>query len=108
MSMDGDLRRGRLEWDGPRVVVGGAAGTGSRRCYARGLHGAGAVASPHRVIRPWQSSRAELRLMGSDSGDRHARLETVRLDGSRGEGGGQILRTGPDALAPDRTTVPHG
>ncbi len=92
MSMDGDLRRERLEWDGPRVV-GAGAGTGSRRWKAHAAHGAGAVASPHRVIRPWQSSRAELRLMGSDSGDRHARLETVRLDGSRGEGGGQILRT---------------
>ena len=31
--------------------------------------------------------------MGSDSGNAHAGRDTVRLDGSRGEGGGQILRT---------------
>jgi RNA 3'-terminal phosphate cyclase (ATP) len=92
MSMDGDLGREWIEWNGPRVV-GAEAKTGSRRWRAHGAHGADAVACPHRMARPWQARRAELRVMGSDSGNAQAGRDTVRLDGSRGEGGGQILRT---------------
>lgn len=92
--MDGDLRRDRLDWKGPRVV-GGETAVRSRRWRAHAAHGAGAVAGVHGAARPWQSHRTEFRVMGSESdSDRPSSgHETVRLDGSRGEGGGQILRT---------------
>jgi RNA 3'-terminal phosphate cyclase (ATP) len=94
MSMDGERRRERLDWNGLRLA-GAEARTGSLRWKAHAAHGAagGAIASPHRVVRPWQARRSEFRVMGSDSGEASGALDVVRLDGSRGEGGGQILRT---------------
>ena len=107
--MDGDLGRERLEWTLPRVV-GAEAGAGSRRWTAHAAHAAvaGAVAGPHRVVRPWQDRRAEFRVMGSESEKTRGGPDTVRLDGSRGEGGGQILRTALTLSLSDRPAVPHG
>ncbi len=96
--MDGERRSERLDWNGLRLA-GAEARTGSLRWKAHAAHGAagGAIASPHRVARPWQAHRAEFRVMGSDSGSERGgargATDVVRLDGSRGEGGGQILRT---------------
>ena len=94
--MDGERRRERLDWNGLRVA-GAEARTRSLRWQAHASHGAGggAIASPHRSVRPWQARRSEFRVMGSesDSGEARGGPDVVRLDGSRGEGGGQILRT---------------
>ncbi len=92
--MDGEPRRERLEWDRLRVA-GAEARTGSLRWRAHAAHGgrAGAIAGPHRAVRPWEARGTELRVMGSDSGRPRGGRDVVRLDGSRGEGGGQILRT---------------
>jgi RNA 3'-terminal phosphate cyclase (ATP) len=94
--MDGERRRERLDWNGLRVA-GAESRTRSLRWQAHAAHGTGggAIASPHRLLRPWQARRAEFRVMGSesDSGEARGGPGVVRLDGSRGEGGGQILRT---------------
>ena len=68
---------------------------GPRTCCARGgrrARGAG----PHRVVRPWQDRRSKRSFCVERARGRRRRVvdpDTVRLDGSRGEGGGQILRT---------------
>ncbi len=94
--MDGNLGRERLEWH-LLHVDGREAGIASRRWRAHAAHGAGADAgacpSPHRIFRPWRANQSGLRVMGAGTGNTHGGLDAVRLDGSRGEGGGQILRT---------------
>lgn len=94
--MDGERRRERLDWNGLRVA--GAEGrAGAMRWKAHAAHGAGGgtIAGPHRMLRPWQDRRTEFRVMGSDAdrGEARGGSDIVRLDGSKGEGGGQILRT---------------
>src|SRR5207249_4260494 len=71
------------------VGVGG----GSRRWTAHAAHGPQSVAAPHRLVGVRPADRAEFRVMASDSTSSPGELDPVRLDGSRGEGGGQILRT---------------
>jgi RNA 3'-terminal phosphate cyclase (ATP) len=96
MSMDGNLGRERLEWH-VLHVDGREAGIASRRWKAHAAHGAGGDAGaspgPHRVSRPWRVNQAGFRVMGAETGNARGGLDAVRLDGSRGEGGGQILRT---------------
>jgi RNA 3'-terminal phosphate cyclase (ATP) len=86
--MDGYSGRERVEWNRPRP-----AAVGSRRWRAHGAHGPESVAMPHRGVRPWLTGRAELRVMAAETADSQGEQKPVRLDGSRGEGGGQILRT---------------
>ena len=93
--MDGERRRERLDWNGLRLA-GAEARAGSLRWKAHAAHGAagGAIASPHRVVRPWQARSVGVSCDGIGFGERRSgELDVVRLDGSRGEGGGQILRT---------------
>ena len=66
----------------------GAIGAPPRRWVAHSAHGT--IAVPHRSIRPWSRNREELRLISSSTPQSPSH---VVLDGSRGEGGGQILRT---------------
>jgi RNA 3'-terminal phosphate cyclase (ATP) len=66
----------------------GAIGAPPRRWVAHSAHGT--IAVPHRSIRPWSRNREELRLISSSTPQNPSH---VVLDGSRGEGGGQILRT---------------
>jgi RNA 3'-terminal phosphate cyclase (ATP) len=66
----------------------GAIDDPPRRWVAHSAHGA--IAVPHRTARPWSRNRGELRLITSSTPERPSH---VVLDGSRGEGGGQILRT---------------
>src|ERR1700728_1980163 len=88
--MDGYSGRERVEWNLSRP-----AAIGSRRWRAHGAHGPESVAMPHRGVRPWLTGtgRAELRVMAAETTDSQEGPKPVRLDGSRGEGGGQILRT---------------
>jgi RNA 3'-terminal phosphate cyclase (ATP) len=87
--MDGYSGQERVEWKRP------AAAVGSRRWRAHGAHGSESTAMPHRGLRPWLNGtgRAELRVMTAETIDSEGEQKPVRLDGSRGEGGGQILRT---------------
>ncbi|MGP0065682.1 MAG: RNA 3'-terminal phosphate cyclase [Isosphaeraceae bacterium] len=88
--MDGDSGPERVDWNLPRP-----SSVGSRRWRAHGAHGPESTAMPHRGVRPWLSAtgRAELRVMSAETTDPQGEQKPVRLDGSRGEGGGQILRT---------------
>ena len=65
-----------------------AVGARSRRWLAHSAHGT--IPLPHRPTRPWSRNCEELRLMSSSI---PKNLDHVVLDGSQGEGGGQILRT---------------
>ena len=53
----------------------------------------GAVAAPHRRFRSWGTGREEFKVISAASSSLPGDLDRVLLDGSRGEGGGQILRT---------------
>ncbi len=88
--MDGYSGPERVEWKSPPL-----AAVESRRWRAHGAHGPDSTATPHRGIRPWAKAtgRAELRVMAAETNDPQGEPKPVRLDGSRGEGGGQILRT---------------
>src|SRR5271156_1531019 len=66
----------------------GAIDAPPRRWAAHSAHGT--IAVPHCSTRPWSRNREELRLISSSTPQRPSH---VTLDGSRGEGGGQILRT---------------
>src|SRR5580704_6127655 len=66
----------------------GAVGAPPRLWVAHAAHGT--IALPHRPSRPWSRNREELRAMSSSI---PKNLDHVVLDGSQGEGGGQILRT---------------
>ncbi len=107
--MDGERRRERLDWKGLRVE-GTEVQPRYLRWKAHSAHGVGSgsgsgtgsgIAAPHRMARAWRDRRAELRVMSSEtdsgedqgSGGLRASSDRVRLDGSDGEGGGQILRT---------------
>src|SRR5262245_38552525 len=68
-----------------------------RRWIAHASHGAESIAAPHR-LRPHPGSRArgEIHVVSASSpspSPSSPSLRLVTLDGSRGEGGGQILRT---------------
>src|SRR5207248_6363475 len=76
-----------------RAAANLQAGAGSRRWLAHAAHGPASIATPHRFVRPQLARGAERRVMASNSPTRREELDPVRLDGSRGEGGGQILRT---------------
>jgi RNA 3'-terminal phosphate cyclase (ATP) len=83
--MDGFLAPQRADWPKLRVAEINAR---PRRWLAHAAHPS--VAVPHSRDRPWAREREELKVMSARSitstGD-------LVLDGSRGEGGGQILRT---------------
>src|SRR4051812_28158457 len=72
-----------------------------RRWIAHAPHDADAIAAPHRPRpHPGSRSRGEIRVMSasgpaapSPSPSETPPPRLVTLDGSRGEGGGQILRT---------------
>jgi RNA 3'-terminal phosphate cyclase (ATP) len=66
----------------------GAIDAPPRRWVAHSAHET--IAVPHRSTRPWSRNREELRLISSSTPQSPSH---VTLDGSRGEGGGQILRT---------------
>jgi RNA 3'-terminal phosphate cyclase (ATP) len=66
----------------------GAIGASPRLWVAHSAHGT--IAMPHRPTRPWSRNREEFRAMSSSI---PKDLDHVVLDGSQGEGGGQILRT---------------
>jgi RNA 3'-terminal phosphate cyclase (ATP) len=66
----------------------GAIGARTRRWVAHPGHGT--IAVPHRQIRPWSRNREEFRAMSSSMPQKP---DHIVLDGSQGEGGGQILRT---------------
>ena len=86
--MDGFFAPERVSWPHLRVAE---IGTKPRRWLAHSAHGT--VAAPHRRNRPWASDREEFKVMPSVSSSSHGDRDRVVLDGSRGEGGGQILRT---------------
>src|SRR5262249_61287390 len=97
-SMDGFPGRERVEWNASgkppcRMTEGVQAGSGSRRWRAHAAHGPTSIAPPHRVAWPRPAGGAELRVMASNSATRRGEPDPVRPDGSRGEGGRQILRT---------------
>src|SRR6516162_628727 len=62
-----------------------------RRWIAHSSHTA--VPQPHRAARPWLSYADEYSKMSPMSETSPADPNEIVLDGSRGEGGGQILRT---------------
>jgi RNA 3'-terminal phosphate cyclase (ATP) len=85
--MDGYPGPESVSWPGYRPET---IGTRPRRWVAHSAHTA--VASPHRLGHPRSVRRGESR-MTSSMPEAHGDLDRVLLDGSRGEGGGQILRT---------------
>jgi RNA 3'-terminal phosphate cyclase (ATP) len=66
-------------------------GTRPRRWRAHAAHSG--IAIPHERVRPWAGDREELRVVSAETPSRDDRRGEVVLDGSRGEGGGQILRS---------------
>ena len=90
--MDGFQGAERVNWlDGSRVVE---AGTKPRRWKAHNAHTS--IAAPHRLERPRVFRPEEFPEMSLSSSPTSSAGDQGRvlLDGSRGEGGGQILRTG--------------
>ena len=86
--MDGFLAHERVNWPHLRLAE---IGSSPRRWLAHSAHGT--VSAPHRRNRPWRMAREELRVISSVAASSHGEQDRVVLDGSRGEGGGQILRT---------------
>ncbi len=86
--MDGFLAHERVNWPDLRVAE---IGSKPRRWQAHSAHGT--VPAPHRRNRPWRAACEELKVISSVAADSRGDLDRVVLDGSRGEGGGQILRT---------------
>jgi RNA 3'-terminal phosphate cyclase (ATP) len=89
--MDGFHFRGaeRVKW--VEESRSGAAGTKPRRWKAHSAHVS--VAAPHPLDRPRLYRPEEFPEMSSSSNPSPGAHDRVLLDGSRGEGGGQILRT---------------
>jgi RNA 3'-terminal phosphate cyclase (ATP) len=89
--MDGFHFQGseRVKWVGERRSVW--AGTGPRLWKAHNAHSS--VAGPHRLARPRLFRPEESPEMSSSPMSSPGDRNRVLLDGSRGEGGGQILRT---------------
>lgn len=86
--MDGFLSSERVNW--PQLRVAEVASK-PRRWTAHAAHGA--VSTPHRRPHPWGRARQEFKVVCSASSSSDSDFNRVVLDGSRGEGGGQILRT---------------
>ncbi len=86
--MDGFLRTERVDWPHLRVAE---IGSKPRRWQAHSAHEM--VSAPHRRSRPWKTACEEFKVISSVAASSHGDLDRVVLDGSRGEGGGQILRT---------------
>jgi hypothetical protein len=86
--MDGFLALERVNWPHLRVAE---IGSKPRRWMAHSAHRT--VTAPHRSNRPWGAAREEFKVISSEAESSHGELDRVVLDGSRGEGGGQILRT---------------
>jgi RNA 3'-terminal phosphate cyclase (ATP) len=86
--MDGFLAHERVNWPQLRVAE---IGSKSRRWMAHSAHQT--VSAPHRRNRSWSAACEEFKVISSVPESSHGELDRVVLDGSRGEGGGQILRT---------------
>ena len=86
--MDGFLSPRRVSW--PQLHVG-EIGSKPRRWMAHSAHETLAV--PHRRHRPWAMPRQEFKVIPSVSSSARSDRDRIVLDGSQGEGGGQILRT---------------
>jgi RNA 3'-terminal phosphate cyclase (ATP) len=86
--MDGFLSHERVNWPQLRVVQ---IGSKSRRWTAHSAHET--TTAPHRRHRPWGPGRQEFKVISSAPSSSSGDFSRVVLDGSRGEGGGQILRT---------------
>ena len=86
--MDGILGSERVSWPHLRVAE---IGTKTRRWQAHSPHRP--APGPHGRSRPWTSKREEHKIMPAIGSSSHGDRDQVVLDGSRGEGGGQILRT---------------
>ena len=86
--MDGLSGAERVSWQHGQSA---AKSTQPRRWVAHTAHGR--VAAPHRRNRPRATDREEFRVMSSLSSSSRGDKGQIVLDGSRGEGGGQILRT---------------
>jgi RNA 3'-terminal phosphate cyclase (ATP) len=86
--MDGFLAPDRVNWPQLRLAE---IGTKPRRWQAHSAHGTNPA--PHRRGRPWRATCEEFKVIPSAAASSHGDLDRVVLDGSRGEGGGQILRT---------------
>ena len=87
--MDGFLSPERINWPQLRMAE---IGSKPRRWTAHSAHGT--ITAPHRRQRPWgETARQEFKVVSSVSSSSRGDLDRVVLDGSRGEGGGQILRT---------------
>ncbi len=85
--MDGLPGAEKLSWQQDRA---GMIGTTKRRWTAHSAHAAGAA--PHRLGRTRPKHAQEIALVTRRAHSR-GNEDHVELDGSRGEGGGQILRT---------------
>jgi RNA 3'-terminal phosphate cyclase (ATP) len=87
--MDGFLSPERANWPQLRMAE---TGLKPRRWTAHSAHGT--ITPPHRRHRPWGgTARQELKVISPMSSSSCGDFDQVVLDGSRGEGGGQILRT---------------
>ena len=86
--MDGFLSQERLSWPQWR-----SAGVGTTPAAADSPSAHGTATAPHRRDRPRRVDREEPRVNSIASSSSSANRSQVVLDGSRGEGGGQILRT---------------
>jgi len=87
--MDGFQGPERVKWVEESRSV--AAGTKPRRWKAHTAHMS--VSAPHRLDRPRVFRPEEFPEMSSSSNSSPGDQDRVLLDGSQGEGGGQILRT---------------
>lgn len=86
--MDGFLSPERVNW--PHLHTS-ESGSQAKRWSAHSAHGT--IAAPHRHNRPWEAKRQEFKVMPSVSLTASRNHDRIVLDGSQGEGGGQILRT---------------
>src|ERR1700733_14429749 len=87
--MDGFLSPERVNWPQLRMAEFGSK---PRRWTAHSAHGT--ITAPPPRHRPWGgTARQEFKVISSVSSSSCGDADRVVLDGSRGEGGGQILRT---------------
>jgi RNA 3'-terminal phosphate cyclase (ATP) len=86
--MDGFSTHDRVKWPDLRVAE---IGLKPRRWLPHSAHGK--VPAPHRRDRPWEAGPKQFKVISSMLSSPDGERDRVVLDGSRGEGGGQILRT---------------